>query len=80
MLIQTKLHEHFEKFRKEFYSTKVNVQDYWMTYGFYGTPHLAASACCDANEIICKFKLPLVAMYNSGTNTFIVRSNETPDI
>ena len=76
---QTKIEEHLEKFRKELYSTRVNVQQDSMTYG-YSTPHLAASACCDANETIAKFKLPLVAMYNSGTSTFTVKSNEIADI
>tara|TARA_R110000868_G_scaffold381370_1_gene647753 strand:+ start:813 stop:1058 length:246 start_codon:yes stop_codon:yes gene_type:complete len=79
-LQQPILQEHFEKFRKDFHSTKVNVQDHWMTYGFYRTPHLAASACCDANKKIEELKLPLVAIHSQGSDTFVVQSNQTPDI
>lgn len=78
-MYQPKTQEHFETFRKAFYSTRVDVQQDWMTY-IYPTNHLAAKSCCDANELIRKNKLPLVALYNHSTNTFTVKPNENFDI
>ena len=80
LMYQPKNEVNFEKFRKAFYSSrKLNVEQDWMTYA-YDTNHLAVKACCDANRVIQESKLPLVALYQQGTNTFIVQPNETPDI
>ena len=78
-MYQTKNQEHFETFRKAFYSTRVDVQQDWMTY-IYPTNHLAVKSCCDANDLIQRTKLPLVAIYNHSTNTFTVQSNNNFDI
>lgn len=72
----TKLQENLEKFREAFPYTKCIVDQDRITYCF---PFFskAARAAFDANLLIERMGLPLVAVNHGDNGYFVVQSNET---
>ena len=80
MQIATSLERHFEQFRKSFRSKDVMVYEHSMVYR---TPRgLADKMAKDANDLIVKLNLPLVAIATTllAKDSFHVKNNETFDI
>lgn len=70
------LQEHLETFRKNYPLTKCLVDNDRIIYVlpfFYS----ASKSASEANMLIDRLKLPLVAVYYQGCSFFTVQSNET---
>lgn len=70
---------HLNQFREAFPSTKVLQEDNHLLYVFK-TFFNASKTACEANMLIEKLELPLVAIHYASNSFFVVKSNETPDI
>jgi hypothetical protein len=69
------LQEHFETFRKHFSVKKCYIDRYNMTYLFTSI-YAARKSSSEANLLIERLKLPLVAIHNANCYFFTVQSNE----
>lgn len=72
----TTLQDHLETFRTKYNVTKCLVDQDRITYifNFYKNAYKAAN---EANMLIQKLKLPLVAIHYGSNGFFVVQSNET---
>lgn len=75
-LLQTKLQDELEKFRTNFRSINVRVDKDYLVYNYKNIRH-ASTSCADANYLIDKLDLNLVAIHSPNSTTFIVQQNET---
>jgi len=77
---QSKIQEHLETFRRYFpKAKKCYVSQDFISYGYTEIRH-AATDCTSANKLINQMNLPLVAIHSQNSKSFVVQSNETPDI
>ena len=72
----TTLQDHLETFRKKYNVSKCLVDNDRITYVF-STFYNASKSAVDANMLIQKLKLPLVAIHYGSNGFFTVQSNET---
>lgn len=72
----TTLQDHLETFRKKYNVSKCLVDHDRITYVF-STFYNASKSAVDANMLIQKLKLPLVAIHYGSNGFFTVQSNET---
>lgn len=75
-LLQTKLQDELEKFRTNFRSINVRVDNDYLVYSYKNIRH-AVTSCADANFLINRLNLNLVAIHSPNSTTFLVQSNET---
>lgn len=72
----TTLQDNLETFRKRYPITKCLVEDNYIIYIFRSF-YNASKAATEANMLIEKLKLPLVAIHSASNGYFVVQSNET---
>jgi hypothetical protein len=70
------IQDYLEDFRTKYPVTKCLVDHDRITYVF-STFYNASKAATDANMLIQRLKLPLVAIHYSNNGFFTVQSNET---
>ena len=75
-LTLTQLQQNLETFRIHFRSIHVRQDQDYLVYNYKNIRH-AATSCADANFLIEKLNLNLVAIHSTNATTFIVQSNET---
>ena len=68
-----------DTFREAFPSTKVLQEDNQLLYVFKSF-YNASKTACEANSLIERMKLPLVAIHQGSNSFFVVKSNEVADI
>jgi len=72
----TTLQDHLETFRTSYPVTKCLVDHDRITY-IFNTFYNAAKSTVEANMLIQRLKLPLVAIHYGNAGFFTVQSNET---
>lgn len=70
------LQDNLETFRKRYPVTKCLVSHDRITY-IFSTLYNASKSSVDANMLIQRLKLPLVAVHYGGNEFFTVQSNDT---
>lgn len=81
-ILKQSIAENLETFRKHFPKMKkcyVSQNMDFIAYG-YDDNRIARRDYLEANKLIERLKLPLVALYTHGSKSFYVQSSENSDI
>lgn len=78
-LTQTAVEESLNTFREHFRSISVKQEQDYLIYHYKDIRHATVS-CSEANLLIEKLNLPLVAIRGNNSSSFFVQNNEISDL